>query len=89
MRVQSDEFHTMSWDEFSDLVSGLNEQTPLIRVAQIRLENDPERLKHFTKEQRKMNADWKRKRAMSKPREDVDNFMAQMQEGLKKMFGGE
>lgn len=76
----------MSWDEFSDLLSGLNEQTPLVRVAQIRLEKDPKRIKEFTPEQRRMRQEWQKRRAQSKPASEQSKFLATMQEAFKRMF---
>ena len=89
LRVRSEEFAEMPWDEFCDLVSGLNESTPLVRVAQIRTENDREALKSFTPEQRRMRAEWQRKRAMERPKSDVEAFLASMQGAFAQMFGEE
>ena len=77
----------MSWDEFSDLIAGLNEQTSLVRVAQIRTESDPERLKEFTPEQRAMNTEWRRRRAQMRSETDVKAFMEKIQQALQNMFG--
>lgn len=87
LRVQSDEFATMSWDEFRDLVGGLNESTPLVRVVQVRTEDDPRRLKEFTPEQRRMRSEWQRRRALQRPRADVEQFNAGIQEAFARMFG--
>ena len=51
----------MAWDEFCTLLSGLNENTPLVKMAQVRKERDPEVLKTFNEEQRRINAEWQRK----------------------------
>ena len=75
----------MPWDEFRDLVAGLTEATPLARVAQIRTERDPEALKAFTPEQRRMRAEWQRRRAMERPQSDVDSFIAAMQGTFRTM----
>ena len=77
----------MTWDEFGDLVSGLNEQTALVQIAQIRTENDPEILQRMTPEQRAMRNEWQRKRAKARSQAEVDSFIEQMQAGLAKMFG--
>lgn len=76
----------MRWDEFSDLVAGLNEQTPLVRVAQIRLETDPAAISRMTPDQRAMRAEWQRKRALSKPMDETMAFHEEMQEAMKKLF---
>ena len=87
LRVQSDEFAAMSWDEFSDLVGGLNEQTALVRVAQIRTESDRETLKNFTPEQRRMRSEWQRRRALAMPQSEVDAALDAMSKAFAKMFG--
>lgn len=87
LRIQGDEFREMDWDEFSDLVSGLNEQTPLVRIAQIRTESDPEALKNYTPDQRAMRYEWQRKKALNKPKEETDKFLEGLQKQFEKMFG--
>ena len=87
IKIKSGEFHSMGWDEFTDLLAGLNETTPLVRVAQIRLESDPEALKQFTKEQRRMNTEWKNRNAKKRSKKDVEAFLADMQTAFSKMFG--
>lgn len=77
----------MPWDEFVDLVSGLNEQTALVRVAQIRTESDPEVLKSFNAEQRRMRSEWLRKKALKRPESDTRAFLDQMQKGFAELFG--
>lgn len=87
LRIQSDEFRGMSWDEFADLLSGLNEQTPLVRVAQIRTETDPERIRAMTPEQRAMRSEWQRRRALRRPKAEVEEFLTSMEEALSRSFG--
>ncbi len=48
----------MTWDEFKDLLVGLPAECALGRIAQIRLEDDKEKLKNFTPQQRKIRSDW-------------------------------
>lgn len=48
----------MQWGEFTTLLAGLNGETPLGHIVSIRSETDRERLKHFTKEERKIRNDW-------------------------------
>ena len=87
LRIRSEEFREMDWDEFCDLVSGLNETTPLVRVAQIRTESDPETLKRFTPEQRAMRREWQRRKALRRPETETRDFLADMQEAMAKLFG--
>lgn len=79
----------MGWDEFADLVSGLNEATPLVRVAQIRTESDPDALKQFTPEQARMRSEWQRRRALARDGGETAAFVASMQTAFADMFGEE
>lgn len=51
----------MTWDEFTTLLAGINGDTPLGRIVSIRSENDKERLKHFTPEERRIRNEWRSK----------------------------
>lgn len=72
----------MSWREFSYYINGLSGDTPLGRIVSIRAENDPERLKEFTKEEKKIRSDYLRKQAVKKSEKDVDKAL----EGIKQAF---
>lgn len=88
LRVRSDEFATMRWDEFADLLAGLTEDTPLVRVALIRTESDPERVRAMTPDQRAMRAEWQRRRAQRRPQADVEAFVGMIQAAFAQAFGG-
>ena len=87
LRINSEEFRAMPWDEFADLLGGLNDQTPLVRVAQIRTTADRERLRALTPEQRRMRADWQRRRARAKSRADTEAFLEMIQAAFAASFG--
>lgn len=65
----------MSWEEFCTLLSGLLPDTPLGKIVGIRAEKDPQILKLFSKEQRKIRNDWQR-RKIQKRREDPNAYKA-------------
>lgn len=79
----------MDWDEFSDLLAGLTDKTPLVQVAQIRTENDREALKEFSKEQLRMRSEWQRKRASKISKRESADFIKTMQTAFKDMFGAQ
>lgn len=54
----------MSWDEFCTLLAGLNGDTSLGRIVAIRAEDDPDELKKFTKEQRRIRNEWRGKHCL-------------------------
>lgn len=49
----------MSWDEFCTLLAGIMPETPLGQIVTIRSENDREKLKHFTPEQKRIRSAWR------------------------------
>lgn len=50
----------MTWDEFSTLLAGVNSETPLGHIVSIRSENDKEKLKNFTPEEKRIRNEWRR-----------------------------
>ena len=77
----------MDWGEFSDLVSGLTEQTPLIRLAQVRTERDRERIKNFTTSERRIYNEWQTRKAKEKTRKEVEAFQSDLSSAFSEMFG--
>lgn len=67
----STELPSMGWYEFSYMLEGLSGDTPLGRICAIRAENNPERLKAFTPEQRQIRNEYRKKMALRKPQEKV------------------
>ena len=55
----------MKWDEFCSLLSGVSPESALGRIVQIRSENDPKMLKHFTNQQRKIRNEWRHRKLRS------------------------
>lgn len=82
IRIYSDTFKSMKWDEFKALASGLNAETPLGRMVSIRAENDKEVIKRFTKEQKRIRDEWRNRSAKNMSQEEYDQAML----GFEKMF---
>lgn len=61
IRLRSE--NDMSFDEFRTLLAGLNGDTPLGNIVQIRTERDRSRLNKFTPAQRRIRSEWARFRA--------------------------
>lgn len=74
----------MSWREFSYMMEGLSGDTPLGRLISIRAEKDPEQIKKFTPEQRKIRNEYLAKQAKHKSQKQVDEAL----EGMKNAFIG-
>lgn len=82
------ELHNMKWREFAAYMAGLDGKSPLGRIISIRAEDDPEVLKRFTPEQRRIRSMWRSRRAKERPQEDVNAFIESMKKALIKMAGG-
>lgn len=78
----------MKWREFSAYIAGLDGKTPLGRIISIRAEDDPDILKKFTPQQRRIRSQWRTRRANERPQEEVNAFLESMKNALIKMAGG-
>lgn len=74
----------MRWKEFRSLLSGLNPDTPLGRVVQIRAETDPDVLKNFTPGQKKIHDEWQQRMAKEVSQADMERFLATMKNFFEK-----
>lgn len=77
----------MSWDEFTDLLSGLPAESPLGRMVQIRLENDENVIKNFTSSQRRIRSEWRSRQAKAVSEEESEVFLEQMKQMFISMAG--
>lgn len=78
----------MPWQEFCQLLSGIDPNTALGRMVSIRSENDKDILKHFTHDQKRIRAKWMEKRAKNKMGGETMAFIEQMKQSLIKMAAG-
>lgn len=76
------EIDKLSWGELSSDIAGLSGETPLGNIIRIRSENDPETLKKFTKEERRIRSEWRNKNARKVSNEDYNQAI----ENIKNMF---
>lgn len=63
----------MTWGEFCTLLSGISAETPLGNIVQIRSEEDNEKIKNFTPQQRKIRDDWQMK-LMDKQHKEIEEM---------------
>lgn len=77
----------MKWREFAAYMAGLDGRTPLGRMISIRAENDPDILKQFTPEQRRIRDKWRSRKARIITKADRDAFLEQMKRILVGMAG--
>lgn len=81
----------MPWEEFCTLVGGLMPDTPLGSIVSIRAEQDPETIKRFNSDQRRIYNEW-RKRQSDKQLEDPLKYaqdMKSLEAQMARAFGGE
>lgn len=80
VRMYSQEFREMTCDEFYSLLAGMDPDTPLGKLVQIRSENDPKVLEHYTPAQHKIRNDWRAKHSqVNKDEEAHKAFLDQME----------
>ena len=84
----SRDLKSMSWREFSYMISGLGPDTPLGRIVSIRAEDDPETLKSFTKDQRRIRDEYRRKIAKQKPQKEVNAALEDLKNAFIRLAGG-
>lgn len=70
----------MPWDEFCTLLSGLGSETPFGKMISIRSESDPEHLKQFTPEARRIRNSWLSKKAKELVERNPDEAKRQISE---------
>ena len=81
----------LPWPEWSKLVSGLMDDTPLGRVVAVRGESDPKVIAQMSPWQKKLRAQWnsfRAERAAQQPREALMAQMANLEKMLASAFGG-
>lgn len=81
----------LPYAEWSKLVSGLMDNTPLGRVVAVRGEKDQKIIAEMTPWQRKIRSDWRSfvaSRTIQQPRSDLAKQMAALERMLANAFGG-
>ena len=68
----------MKWTEFSALLSGLSPDTPLGTVVRIRSEDDPDVIKNFTADQRRIRSEWRKRQASEVSEDEMKVFLDEM-----------
>ena len=79
----------LPWPEWSVLVAGLMDDTPLGRLAAARLQRDPAALRRMTPWQRRERARWRQFLAgrAGRSRAEARQSQQQLQRQLARMFG--
>ena len=75
----------MSWREFSYMLNGITGDTPLGNIVRIRAENDPNAIKEFTPEEKRIRNEYRRKMARQKPQKEVTSVIEQFRQAFINM----
>ena len=81
------EIDNMDWAELSSDISGLMGDTPLGNIVQIRSEEDREKLKSFTQDQKNIRWKYRMKMAENVDQEEFKKVIADLQKAFKEMAG--
>lgn len=78
----------MTWDEFSTLLAGIMPETPLGQIISIRSEDDPDVLKEFNNEQKRIRNEWHSRigKQMMNDKDNAEAMIAQFQAMMKNAF---
>ena len=82
------EIDNMDWAELCSDISGLMHDTPLGNIVEIRSEDDKERLKNFTQEQKNIRWKYRMKMAQNVDKEEYKKVITDLQKMFKEMAGG-
>lgn len=76
--------------EYRKLLKGLNGETSLGYVVNIRSETDPKKIKEMTKTEKRIRSEWQRFRAKQKQNngQTITMTVEQFQQALKNLAGG-
>lgn len=85
-QVLPSEQEQLPYREWSLLVAGLMDDTPLGRVVQIRMEQDKERIKSFSKYELEVRREWDNFRMSKQTKEQQQNDLKQLEQMLAAMF---
>lgn len=76
------EYESISCEEFRQLLSGLNGDTPLGYVVQIRAEKNPKKIREMSNQDKKIRSDW----AKFKSNQKEKNIIELKKEDISKVF---
>lgn len=80
------EYDNISCEEFRQLLSGLNGDTPLGYVVQVRAEKDPKKIRKMTAHEKKIRSDWAALKSKNKKSQKVELKTEDISKVFSKMF---
>lgn len=88
IRIYSEGFKDIGWQEFKTLLTGLGPDTPLGRIISIRSEEDKDVLKTFNADQKRIRAEWRNRRARQRSESEINSFLEAMKKAFIRQAGG-
>lgn len=88
LRIRTKEFETVSWDEFKSLLAGIAPETALGRIVAIRSETDKNTIKHFTKDQKRIYDEWRKRKAEQMAPQTYEQQMDYLEKMMAALCGG-
>lgn len=76
----------LDWGEFANMLGGIMPQTPLGQIISIRSEENPDILKNFTPEQKKMRREWRSKQSKIMSEKECERMMKELEQVFKNAF---
>lgn len=80
------EYETMSCEEFRQLISGLNSDTPLGYVVQIRSEKNSKKIAKMTANEKKIRSEWLAFKSKNNTQKKTELKTEDISKVLSKMF---
>ena len=81
------EYETISCEEFRQLLTGLNSDTPLGYTVQIRSEKNPKKIREMTKHEKDIRKNWQEFRAKQNKNTKIYLRTEDISKVFSKMFG--
>lgn len=81
------EYETISCEEFRQLLTGLNSDTPLGYTVQIRSEKNPKKIREMTKHEKDIRKKWQEFRAKQNKNTKIYLRTEDISKVFSKMFG--
>lgn len=81
------EYENISCEEFKQLLTGLNGDTPLGYVVQIRAEKNAKKIREMTAQEKKIRSEWFAFKSKTKQAQKIELKTEDISKVFSKMFG--
>lgn len=81
------EYETISYQEYAQLLTGINGDTPLGNIVQIRAETDQKKINDFNTYEKRIYKEWQDYRNKQRAEVETEQKGKEIQQWLKSIFG--